>query len=148
MCLQSLYAADNPQAIFSLIQFIRAENIPNIGTNILTATCISLPLTSIWAASHAAAPSKAAHGHDFHRKFLVDSSTADSTLRKTSETPQWSPAQTTSQSTAKARLGVINSVDSRSDLGSWAKFSPSSRQMTGVRDVDHDLEMQELKERE
>ncbi|KAH0285889.1 hypothetical protein KCU62_g7128, partial [Aureobasidium sp. EXF-3399] len=135
-------------AIFSLIQFIKAENIPNIGTNILTATCISLPLTSIWAASHAAAPSKAARGHDFHRKFLVDSSTADSTIRKTSETPQWSPSQTTSQSTAKGRLGVLNSVDSRSDVGGWTKYSSSPRQMTGVRDVDHDLEMQELKERE
>jgi len=105
-------------------------------------------LTSIWAASHAAAPSKAARGHDFHRKFLVDSSTADSTIRKTSETPQWSPSQTTSQSTAKGRLGVLNSVDSRSDVGGWTKYSSSPRQMTGVRDVDHDLEMQELKERE
>jgi hypothetical protein len=105
-----------------------------------------LPLTSIWAASHAAAPSKAARGHDFHRKFLVDSSAADSTLRKASETPQWSPSETTS--TAKGRLGVLTSVDSRSDISSWTKFSPNPRQTTGMRDIDHDLEMQELKERD
>ncbi|KAI4727362.1 hypothetical protein E4T49_04935 [Aureobasidium sp. EXF-10728] len=133
-------------AIFSLIQFINAENIPNIGTNILTATCISLPLTSIWAASHASSPSKAARGHDFHRKFLVDSSGADSTLRKPSDTPQWSPTQTASQSIAKGRLGVLNSVDSRSDASSWTKYSPGPRPTVGVRDVDRDLEMQKLKE--
>ncbi|KAG9640760.1 hypothetical protein KCU64_g12838, partial [Aureobasidium melanogenum] len=135
-------------AIFSLIQFIKAENIPNIGTNILTATCISLPLTSIWAAAHASSPIKTARGHDFHRKFLVDSSTAGSTLRKPSETAQWSPSQTTSQPTAGERLGVLNSVDSKSDVSSWTKFSPGIRQSIGVRDVERDLEMQELKERD
>ncbi|KAI4769915.1 hypothetical protein E4T44_14398, partial [Aureobasidium sp. EXF-8845] len=135
-------------AIFSLIQFVHAANIPNIGTNILTATCISLPLTSIWAASHAASPSKAARGHDFHRKFLVDSSTGNSTLHKASDTPQWSPSQTTSLPTPKARLGVLTSVDSRSDVSSWTKLSPGLRETNGVRDVDHDLEMQQLKERE
>ncbi|CAD0111601.1 unnamed protein product, partial [Aureobasidium uvarum] len=121
-------------------------NIPNVGTNILTATCISLPLTSIWAASHASSPSKAARGNDFHRKFLVDSSTADSTLRKPSDAPQWSPSQTTSQPSARERLGVLNSVDSRSDTSSWTKYSPGPRPTIGVRDVDRDLEMQELKE--
>ncbi|THW97996.1 hypothetical protein D6D02_05334 [Aureobasidium pullulans] len=135
-------------AIFSLIQFINAENIPNIGSNILTATCISLPLTSLWASSHAASPSKAARGHDFHRKFLVDSSTADSTLRKPSDTPQWSPSQLTSKSTPRDRLGVLNSVDSRSDASSWGKLSPGPRQTVSVRDVDRDLEMQQLKERD
>jgi hypothetical protein len=39
-------------------------------------------------------------------------------------------------------------VDSRSDVSSWTKFSPTPRQTTGMRDIDHDLEMQELKERD
>jgi hypothetical protein len=39
-------------------------------------------------------------------------------------------------------------VDSRSDVSSWTKFSPNPRQTTGMRDIDHDLEMQELKERD
>ncbi|KAI5199401.1 hypothetical protein E4T39_06219 [Aureobasidium subglaciale] len=136
------------QAIISLIQFINAENVHNIGTNVLTATCISLPLTSLWASSQAASPTKAARGHDFHRKFLVDSSAADSTLRKPSETPEWSPSQMTSGWNAGDRLGVLNSVDSRSDSSSWVKYSPSVRQTVGVRDVDRDLEMQQLKERD
>ena len=100
------------------------------------------------AAAHASSPTKAARGHDFHRKFLVDSSTGGSTLRKPSETAQWSPSQTTSQPTARERLGVLNSVDSRSDVSSWTKLSPGIRQSIGMRDVDRDLEMQELKERD
>ncbi|KAI5235205.1 hypothetical protein E4T43_09434 [Aureobasidium subglaciale] len=135
-------------AIISLIQFINAENVHNIGTNVLTATCISLPLTSLWASSQAASPSKAARGHDFHRKFLVDSSAADSTLRKPSETPEWSPTQMSSRSNAGERFGVLNSVDSRSDSSRWVKYSPSVRQTVGARDVDRDLEMQQLKERD
>ncbi|KAL1297257.1 hypothetical protein AAFC00_004816 [Neodothiora populina] len=62
--------------IFAILQF--AVSVPEISSNILTVTAISLPLSSLWASGSAKNPSAGARGPDAHRKFIVDSSTGTS----------------------------------------------------------------------
>jgi hypothetical protein len=77
---------------------------------------------------------------------LVDSSAAESSFGK--ETPQWESSASRFTSGREERLGVLGSVDSKGTVvaghGGWGKVSPGR----DSRDVERDLEMQELKERE
>ena len=127
--------------------------MPQVNYFILGITCISLPLTSLWASSQSnTTSSPAAAARNYHFQHNSTDNTRDTgafPARKLSDSLQWSTStKLTSRSSASDRLGVLSSVDSRSDVEGWGKISPTSRHTVGVRDVERDLEMQELRDKE
>lgn len=122
-------------AIFTILQF--ASDIPEISSNILTVTAISLPLSSLWASASTNKPSAGARGPDAHRKFIVDTTTANST-RNMSIGKAYGASPSSKPTNEKQRLGVLSSVDSESIDTPRMQRWPLDEQ------VEKDMEMQDL----
>lgn len=127
--------------------------MPQVNYFILGITCISLPLTSLWASSQSnTTSSQAAAARNHHFQHNSTNNTRDTgvfSARKFSDSLQWPlSSKTISRSSGSDKLGVLSSVDSRSDVEGWGKNSPISKHVVGVKDVERDLEMQELRDKE
>lgn len=131
-------------AIFAIIQY--ATNVPEIASNILTVTAISLPLSSLWASGSISKPSAGARGPDAHRKFIVDSSTTSGGVSRNKSIGEaygasGGPAANVGRNgvvSEKGKIGMLSSV------GSDSLDTPRQAIFPGEGSVDRDLEMQEL----
>lgn len=128
-------------ALFSILQF--AHTIPEISSNILTVTAISLPLSSLWAAASIKKPSAGARGPDAHRKFLVDGTSGGSTMGGTRNKSigEAYGSGLTAGDYEKGNVGVLSSVASGRSVD---EASPRTSDYPTDIMVRRDLEMQEL----
>lgn len=103
-------------------------------------TAISLPLSSLWASGSTTKTSAGARGPDAHRKFIVDSTTDNSTRNK-SIGEAWG-ASGSAADHGHGKMGVLSSV------GGGTVDSPRSARFGGGEGlVEKDLEMQDLQGR-